>query len=214
LRIDVIMVVENGGRYLRDALDSIAANHVPGMTTFVFDGSSTDRTREIVSGHSIGPVLRTQKAKGHGPAINQAIAETEGEWLAFIDCDDVWPEGRMNALLRVAAVGEAEWLYGKVISCDRNMKPIGEPQPGRLLTASLIRRTVTTKVGPLRTDITHGANIDWTVRAQSSDVQFTPVDALVLMRRIHDGNMGVIGRKKAQADLFQILRDHRARSPS
>lgn len=212
MNIDVIMVVENGERYLQDALDSIAANRVPGMTTYVFDGSSSDRTREIAAAHSLRPVLRTQNAKGHALAVNQAIAETDGEWLTFIDCDDVWPEGRMDALMRGAAASGPDWLYGKAINCNRDMKPMGDPQLGRLLTTSLIRRTVAAKVGPLRTDITHGANIDWAARAHTAGVQFVAIDALVLLRRIHEGNMGVTGKEKARSDLFQILRDHTARS--
>ncbi len=214
MNIDVILVVENGERYLQEALDSVAANLVPGMTTFVFDGQSIDRTCEIAAGHGLRPVMRTQNAKGHAPALNQAIAETDGEWLTFIDCDDVWPEGRMDALLRVAASSGAEWVYGKAVNCNSDLTPMGQPQLGRLLTTSLIRRTVAAKLGPLRTDITHGSNIDWMARAHAAGVQFAPVDELVLMRRIHDRNMGVTGKEKARSDLFQILRDHRARSRS
>lgn len=210
MTISVIMVVENGAAFLAAALDSIARNRVEGMEVIIFDGNSTDGTAEIAAAHPLRPTIRKQRRKGHGPALNQAVAETRGEWLAFIDCDDVWPDGRLPALFRHAVDG-VEWIYGKVTNCDAALRPAMEPQLARLITASLIRRSAFAKIGAFRTDITHGSNIDFVARSTGLGIHFQTIEDVVLLRRVHANNMGVTGREKARVDLFRILRDHKAR---
>ena len=71
----------------------------------------------------------------------------------------------------------------------------------------LIKRVSAQKVGDLRTDIAHGVFVDWCGRAASMGLKFRVLDEIVLLRRIHDGNMGAIDRR-ARADLLRVVRDH------
>jgi glycosyltransferase involved in cell wall biosynthesis len=212
--ISVVMCVENGARYLQEALDSIALNALPDMEVLILDGDSTDDTVAIARRHALAPRILRQRAKGHPQALNQSLTEARGTWVAHIDCDDVWPAGRMRALWAAAEAGAGEWIFGQAVNCDGALRPLGAPQPARLITASLLHHSIADRIGPFRTDITHGSNIDWAARAGHAGIRFAPVDALVLQRRIHDSNMGVTGKPKAMRDLFQILRDHKARSGS
>lgn len=210
-KISVIMIVADGERFIEAALDSIAANAVPDMEVLILDGDSTDRTVAIAAGHVLRPRIVRQRARGHPPALNQSLAEARGEWLAYVDHDDVWPEGRMRALWSAAEAGAGEWVYGRAVNCDAALRPVGPDQPARLLTASLVHRSVATTVGPFRVDVSHGANVDWVARAVRAGVRFAPVDVLALLRRLHDSNMSLTGRAKSLGDLFRILRDHKAR---
>ena len=131
-----------------------------------------------------------------------------GGFLAFIDCDDIWPRGRLGAMLSEAQIADIDFVYGLVVNTDEELKPVSPPVPARLAGAMLIKRASAQKVGDLRTDIVHGVFVDWCGRAALLGLKFRVLDEIVLLRRIHDGNMGVRDRPRARADLLSVVRDH------
>ena len=211
--ISVILCVRNGEAYLRDALDSVAAQAVNDLETIVIDDGSEDRSADIAREHAIRPRVIGRPASGVPTSLNAALAVASKEFVAFLDADDVWPRTRLVDMLRIFESNPGvEIVYGQIVNTNERLEPRQAPFATRQLTCCLVRRGVFAKVGGFRTDVRHGSNVDWTVRAAAMKIPMAELDSLVLLRRVHTENLGVRDASRGRQDLLRIVRDHRARS--
>jgi glycosyltransferase involved in cell wall biosynthesis len=210
--VSVIMCVRDGATYLREALDSIAGHGCDDLEVIVVDDGSTDDSVRIAAAHPLKPAIVSQPPLGINVALNRGLQAARGRVLSFLDCDDIWPDGRLAALLAaLERMPHLDFVYGLTINTDEQLNDAGQPTPARLLGAMLIRREAARRVGAFRTDIAHAAIIDWHGRASALGLQHTMTGDLVLRRRIHGGNMGIRDRPRARTDLLRVVRDHVAR---
>ncbi len=97
--ISCIVVVYNGERFIAAALDSIRAQSWRPIEIIVADDGSTDRTAEIVAGYGDEVRFVTQETAGPaaGPAAtrNLGLAAATGEYVAFLDGDDLWHKEKL-----------------------------------------------------------------------------------------------------------------------
>ena len=94
-RISIAMATYNGARYIREQLDSLAAQTLLPCELVVTDDGSTDATREIVADFaSTAPfpvrVRHNKKRLGFADNFLYAASLCGGEFIAFCDQDDVW----------------------------------------------------------------------------------------------------------------------------
>ena len=210
--VSIIMCIRNGERFVGEALDSIAVQVVQNSEVIVVDDGSTDSSARIVERHPLAPELLRQEALGFSAALNRGVHAASGRFVAFIDSDDVWPADRMAHLLTaIDHHPEVEAVYGALINTDSDLRPKQQPIAARMLTTSLFRRDAAARVGDLRTDVVHAANVDWISRASTAGLAFLAIDAVVLYRRIHDRNMSVVDRDRGKQDMLRVIRDHHAR---
>jgi len=94
--ISCIVAVFNGERYLKEALDSILAQTYRPLEILVVDDGSTDRTTEIVSEYSDTVRYFWQSNAGPGAARNAGIKLAKGEFIAFLDADDLWHKKKLT----------------------------------------------------------------------------------------------------------------------
>jgi len=88
--ISVIIPAFNCEAVLPNAIESALTQTFPPAEVAVVDDGSTDKTFEIASGYR-APVRALRKTNG-GPASarNAGVRVTTGEWVAFLDADDIW----------------------------------------------------------------------------------------------------------------------------
>jgi glycosyltransferase involved in cell wall biosynthesis len=86
--------------YISAALSSIFSQGVEDIEVVVVDDGSTDRTADIAAAHD--PRVKVIKASKMGPAgaRNLAVANSTGAYLAFLDADDIWLPGKLQAQMR------------------------------------------------------------------------------------------------------------------
>ena len=94
--ITVIVPAYNCATYLPEALDSILSQQYPNLEIIVVDDSSVDGCAEIADDY--GPPVRVIRQQNQGPAAarNRAAREAKGEYLAFLDGDDLWLPGKLK----------------------------------------------------------------------------------------------------------------------
>lgn len=98
--ISVIIPTYNRAAFVGEAVDSVLAqSSLPGEVIVVDDGSKDD-TRSVLSVHSDRIRYVGQLHRGVSAARNHGIALARGEWLAFLDSDDLWLPDKLAAQTR------------------------------------------------------------------------------------------------------------------
>lgn len=210
--ISIILIVRNGANYIKQALDSIASQTLQSFEVIIIDDGSTDQTMQLIKDYPLKIISKSQGPLGIGVALNTGVELASGQFLAFIDHDDVWPNNRLQVLYEPFSYHQTlDWVYGHTINTNALLKPISSPIPAKLLTSSLIKHTIKPHIGTFRTDLSSGVNIDWVSRAMALKCQFQEIEAIVLYRRIHDTNWGKQNSSQAKRDLLSLVREHHQR---
>jgi len=95
--VSILMNCLNCDKYLRDALNSVYAQTYPHWEIIFWDNASTDGSAEIAQSYD----NRLRYFKGDetiplGAARNKALGQAQGEYIAFLDCDDLWMPGKLE----------------------------------------------------------------------------------------------------------------------
>jgi glycosyltransferase involved in cell wall biosynthesis len=88
--VSAVIINHNYGRYLGECIDSVLAQTYRGIETIVVDDGSTDNSLEVLQSYSNRIAVVSQSNKGPSAARNAGIARSTGEWIAFLDSDDLW----------------------------------------------------------------------------------------------------------------------------
>ena len=88
--VSVIIPTYNRADQVRQALDSVKAQTYRDFEIVVVDDGGTDATWEVLSDWPEIRVLRHAGRRGVAAARNLGVAAARGQWLAFLDSDDLW----------------------------------------------------------------------------------------------------------------------------
>jgi glycosyltransferase involved in cell wall biosynthesis len=81
----------NGEKYLAQAIDSVYAQTYPNWEIIFWDNGSTDNSPEIAKSYDQRlRYFRSKRTSNLYEARNMALMQAEGEFIAFLDCDDLW----------------------------------------------------------------------------------------------------------------------------
>jgi len=86
--ISVIIPTYNRNQFLLEAIASVETQTYPNFEIIVVDDGSTDETSSISKRENIKYIF--QKNKGPSAARNSGAKTAKGDWLAFLDSDDLW----------------------------------------------------------------------------------------------------------------------------
>ena len=117
-KISVIMPVYNAEAYLRESLDSVLGQSLRDIEIVCVDDGSTDASAAILSGYASRDgrlrVIRGEHA-GAYKARDKAFAEISGDFVYFMDADDILADG---ALAECHALAEREGLDHLVFTAE------------------------------------------------------------------------------------------------
>ena len=129
--ISVIIPVYNVRAYLTDCLESVVAQTLADKEVMLIDDGSTDGSAEICDYYaSLYSYFRVIHKPNGGPssARNLGIGEAKGEWLIFLDSDDVWADHDCLASLHEYVTSlNLDIVRFEYQAVDENLKPI-EPR--------------------------------------------------------------------------------------
>lgn len=103
-RVSVLMACYNAERFLAEAIESVLAQTLADYELIIVDDGSSDRSFEIAARYvSDNVVLLGQKNLGAARARNAAFRHSRGEFVIFLDADDLICPSHLMALLECAA---------------------------------------------------------------------------------------------------------------
>ena len=222
--VSVITPVYNGERFLRAALDSLLNQTYQDWELVIVDDGSTDGTPGILAEYSDHRIVKVrQPNSGEAAARNAALDRARGEYIAFLDADDLYLPGAladftafMNTHPQVDAVFSDGYFCDET---DQRLMQLSEHRPGiytgnilepLVLSASVITVPVCTMTRRaaiererLRFDqqLVIGPDWDFWIRL-ARYAQFAYLDKLTCMYRLHNTNIQrTSGQKKRLTDL-------------
>lgn len=93
--VSVIIPVRNSGRYFRECLDSVIGQTLHNIEIIIIDDASTDGSNAVAEAYAAQDsritVIHHNESTGAGPARNDGMAIAKGEYIAFMDSDDLYP---------------------------------------------------------------------------------------------------------------------------
>lgn len=90
-RVSVIMNCLNCSKYVGEAIDSVYAQTYKDWEIIFWDNASTDNSAEMAKGYDNRlKYFRSGDTVPLGKARNWAIEKASGDYIAFLDCDDIW----------------------------------------------------------------------------------------------------------------------------
>lgn len=99
--ISVIIPAYNSADFLQEALDSVLSQTYPNLEIIVVDDGSMDNTVEVIVPYVEAKKIIYLKKENGGPASarNLGIRKSTGEFIAFLDADDVWAAEKIEKQL-------------------------------------------------------------------------------------------------------------------
>lgn len=129
--ISVIMPAYNAAQYIEEAIRSVMDQTLTDWELLVIDDCSADETCSVVErlteeDSRVRLICREENSGGAAKVRNQGIDQCRGDYVAFLDSDDIWLPGKLLAQLEMLQQAGADLCYTSyavIDSCGNPAKP-------------------------------------------------------------------------------------------
>jgi glycosyltransferase involved in cell wall biosynthesis len=212
--LSVIIAVRNGARFLVQALESVFRQKHPAIQVIVVDGQSTDGSERIAQSYS-GVVYVRQETLGLARARNLGLQLARGEFVAFLDHDDLWSQNKLDIQLSFMhqhphisyTTTHFEWFDDSGNPPPphdlrrQHTGPQAAPTPGTLIA----RRSAFEQNGLFAVDLTVACDSEWFARARRRGIASASIPHVLLRKRLHDANLSA-HVERYRLEWFQVLK--------
>ena len=198
--INVVIPVFNGAPYLAACVESVRAQTHPAAKIVVVDDGSDDDTPAVAAGLNAAIVYERTPHGGAASARNRGRELVDTEFIAFLDCDDLWLPTKLERQMAALAVedgpvmvcGHVQQFVSEELSDDEiaALKYETEPVPGWSPSTILLRVRDFDRVGPFDPALRFGEFAEWFARARDAGVKPLMLPQTVCHRRLHRNNHG------------------------
>lgn len=127
--VTIIMPCYNAENYIGEAIQSVENQTWSEWELLVIDDGSTDKSREIAKKRSDNDariqLIVNQNNVGVSKTRNRGIDMARGEWIAFLDSDDVWEPEKLSKQLSLAAKEKSKFVYTRISMINQDGTRIG-----------------------------------------------------------------------------------------
>lgn len=218
MKLSVIIPCFNAGQYLVQAVASVREQQTsfPLITEIiVIDDGSTDGCVEHLQGSDLK--ILHQDHQGASAARNYGMKEATGDYLLFLDADDVLVSDAVESLYQglllhegsVVALGMAEEFISEEIDAKTAAElPKKEVPFGAFLSGCCFgKKEELLKVGFFDTSLNQaGETVDYLARLRNSGLSVVQLDKVTVRRRIHLTNSGRVLMQGQMQDYATIIR--------
>jgi teichuronic acid biosynthesis glycosyltransferase TuaG len=132
-RISIIMPAYNAVQYIKEAIQSVVDQTYQDWELLVINDGSTDQTLEVIQQFDDERILvyTQEKNQGVSAARNVGLEQAKGEFICFLDADDVFPpnslQSRLNVFLQNPNIsfvdGKVEFRKGSLFQITKTYMP-------------------------------------------------------------------------------------------
>lgn len=211
--VSVIIPVYNGAHFLAEAVRSVLEQNYPALEIIVVDDGSSDPIDAAVAALPRDVRFFKQANAGAAAARNRGIKDASGDFIAFLDVDDLWPAGKLAQAIDVfARRPELEVVQGYAQLMQYRddaggYEFIGNPGESfpHYIGAAVYRREVFRKVGLFDTSLQFAEDTDWFRRAGEVGAAVERLDGVTLNVRRHSANM-TRGKSLVELNSLRVLK--------
>ncbi len=198
-RLSVIIPAYDAASFIRQAIESVRAQAYHPLEVIVVDDGSRDNTADIAGSFGAPVICHRQENGGPPAARNRGLAMASGEYIGFLDADDLYEPGRLE--LQIGKLRQnpgVDIVIGRLTREELASRP-GEPmtfkpvetedQVNLHLGTCLFRRRVFERVGLMDERLRHSDDWDWFMRARELGVAMLLHGEIVLRQRLHGNNI-------------------------
>ena len=120
-KISVIVPVYNAEKHIKDCVGSLLKQSYTDFELLLINDGSIDNSLEICREQSLIDNrirLINQPNKGASAARNRGLEDSTGEWVVFVDADDIVREEYLSNMIRVAEHTQTDFVVGGVEYCN------------------------------------------------------------------------------------------------
>lgn len=228
-RFSVILNIYNGDEFVAEAIDSVIAQSCSDWELIIWDDCSSDRSGEICRAYCSPRIhyFRSSQNTGVGAARNEAVRRAAGDWLAFLDQDDIWLSHKLaaqSALIEQDEAHDLALVYGRTTRFDRHGRTSAFDRwhgPGRLpegdifigllrkpsfiaFSSAVIRRDVFIELGGIPANIVYCPDYYLSL-AIARRYRSACVQELCCLYRLHPSSMSHRYRKEINFEALRII---------
>ncbi len=212
--VSVVLPVYDGGAYLAEAIDSVLGQRpVPFQVVVVDDGSTDGAPDQVAQTYRTEPIVVLRQPRlGPAAARNRGLTAAQGDVVAFVDADDLWPPGKLAAQVALLAaepgLDVVAGLTQRIAADSRagGTVPLGEPERLRVVGCCVCRRSLFDRLGGFDERLVHGEDEDFFLRIDERAVPTVWLRTVTLLYRMHPHNMSRDGDARRRA-LFRLAKN-------
>ena len=124
--VSVIMPSWNTGRFIAESIQSVIAQTYTNWELLIVDDCSSDDTDKVIANFHDKRILYFKNEKNVGAALsrNRALREARGEWIAFLDSDDLWEPQKLEKQLVFMNQNGYVFSYHNYEKIDEEDRPL------------------------------------------------------------------------------------------
>ena len=124
--VSIIMPSWNTARWIKETIESVINQTYSNWELIIVDDCSTDNTDDIVTSFNDSRIRYFKNDVNSGAALtrNRALREAQGEWIAFLDSDDLWYPNKLKRMINFMTTNNYSFAYHEYEKIDEESKPL------------------------------------------------------------------------------------------
>jgi glycosyltransferase involved in cell wall biosynthesis len=196
MKVSVVIPAYNSERTICEAIESVLTQSPFSgedvVEVIVVDNASTDATLQLVQQRFGNRVITASESRpGPSCARNTGVALASGEWIAFLDADDLWLPGKLARqceYLRREQQVSMVFCHSEEFSDPPGEFPCNVSSRPDLRCVSMLARREVFDVAGLFPEFRSGEFIAWYGWTQSLGVKTAMLPEMFVRRRVHSHN--------------------------
>ena len=225
MKFSIVTPSYNQGRFIEQTLESVLSQGM-NLEYLVFDGGSTDETISILERYTGRLSWVSEKDRGQVDAINKGFRRASGEIVAFLNSDDIYYPGALQAVDQYFTANPGvDVLYGDANHIDEQDGVIG-PYPTEAFDferlkltcficqpAVFLRRRVLDVCGLPDANLHYALDYEYWIRLHRMGMKFGWLRQVLAGSRLYAENKTLGSRVKMHREINDVIKKHAGQVP-